>query len=63
MRRFYLLAVVFLLASFAVAQHDHMSAGAAEKKPAQAQSEDGMDHAMHAMSSRHMDMGPHMKMT
>jgi hypothetical protein len=33
----------------------------AQDKPAQP--EDGMDHAMHAMSHRHMDMGPHMKMT
>ncbi|MBZ5628769.1 MAG: hypothetical protein LAO06_07880, partial [Acidobacteriia bacterium] len=63
MKRVFPLAVVFLLASFAVAQHEPMSAGGAQPKPAQSQSEEGMDHAMHAMSSRHMDMSPHMKMT
>ena len=62
MKRLFPLAVVLLLASFAVAQHDPMSDGA-PPQPAQSQSEEGMDHAMHAMSSRHMDMGPHMKMT
>lgn len=29
----------------------------------QSASDAGMDHAMHAMSHRHMDMGPHMKLT
>jgi hypothetical protein len=45
------LLLLILLSSFAAAQDKA------------AQPEDGMDHAMHAMSSRHMDMGPHMKMT
>ena len=53
MKRYFLTVVACLLASFAAAQD----------KPAQSQSEEGMDHAMHAMSSRHMDMSPHMKMT
>ena len=47
------LLLLLLLGSFAAAQNN--------AKPAQ--SEDGMGHAMHAMSSRHLDMGPHMKMT
>ena len=54
MKRCFLIVVACLLTSFAAAQ---------DKPAAQSQSEDGMDHAMHAMSSRHMDMGPHMKMT
>ena len=63
MKRYFLVVVVCLLTSFAASQHEHISAEGAQQKPAQSQSEDGMDHGMHAMSSRHMDMGPHMKMT
>jgi len=57
---------LFLLASFALAQnqpaHQHemnhdMSSMQKAAEP------EGMDHAMHAMSSKHMDMGPHMKLT
>jgi hypothetical protein len=48
------LLLLLLLGSFAAAQNN-------AKPPAP--SDDGMDHAMHAMSHRHMDMGPHMKMT
>ncbi len=47
------LLLLFLLTSCSLAQN----AG----KPAPP--DDGMDHAMHAMSHRHMDMGPHMRMT
>ena len=47
------LLLLLLLGSMAVAQNSD--------KPAP--SEEGMDHAMHAMSHRHLDMGPHMKMT
>ncbi len=51
MNRVSLLLAVCLLAVWAAAQD----------KPAP--SDEGMDHAMHAMSTRHMDMGPHMRMT
>src|SRR5437763_17182412 len=51
MNRCFPVIAMCLVALFAMAQD----------KPAQ--SDDGMDHAMHAMSHRHMDMGPHMKMT
>ena len=57
------LLLLLLLASFAAAQHDHMRSETQAKPQAQPQSDDGMDHAMHAMSHRHLDMGPHMKMT
>jgi hypothetical protein len=56
------LLLLLLLTSFAAAQHERMSA-APDKTAAQSPSDDGMDHAMGAMQHRHMDMGPHMKMT
>src|SRR5579864_2313169 len=56
------LLLLLLLVPFAAAQHDHMSmehAGAQNQAP----SDEGMDHAVGAMSHRHMEMGGHMKMT
>jgi hypothetical protein len=61
MKRYVLLVVACLLATIAFAQHDYMSAESAPDKSAPP--EEGMDHAMPAMSHRHLDMGPHMKMT
>jgi hypothetical protein len=61
MKRSYVLVAVCLLVMAAFAQHEHMSMQGTQDQPAP--SEEGMDHAMPAMSHRHLDMGPHMKMT
>jgi hypothetical protein len=59
-------ALLLLLASFAVAQnqpapqHEMNHDMSSMQKAAEPE---GMDHAMHAMSSKHMDMGAHMKLT
>ncbi len=57
MKRCFLL--VLLLAALAAAQdHQHDMSSMP-----QSSSEEGMDHAINAMSHRHMDMGAHMKLT
>jgi len=63
MKRFLLL--FFLMVPFAFAQHDHatMDHGSMDHSGQQASPEEGMDHAVGAMSHRHMEMGAHMKLT
>jgi len=57
------LLFLFLLVPFAVAQHDHASMDHANAQEREQPAEEGMDHAVGAMSHRHMEMGAHMKMT
>src|SRR5918912_4173154 len=57
------LLFVFFLVPFALAQHDHAGMDHSGESAAQSSSAESMDHAVGAMSHRHMEMGAHMKLT